>query len=183
VNRDGEFIDYKTMASLWGQPGSNAQHSIFQWLHQGTEKAQTDFIGIAQQEGDTELQQMLLSNLFAQIDTLAHGKSFEDALSEISDSELSESAKIKLARQKTFPGNKPNNLILIKELNPRNIGSLLAMFEHKVFVLGFLWNINSFDQFGVELGKTIAKEKLETIKKIPTLDFETIVQNLKQGTL
>ncbi len=179
VNRQGEFIDYKTMVSLWGQPGTDAQHSVFQWLHQGTEKVQSDFIGIVEHKGNQEMQQILLSNLFAQIDALTFGKSFETALNELSDSNLGVDEKRALAKQKTLHGNKPNNLILMKNLSPENIGSLIALFEHKVFVLGFLWNINSFDQFGVELGKSIAKDKFQILRKLSNLSFETIVQNLK----
>jgi glucose-6-phosphate isomerase len=176
VDRDGKFINYPTSVSIWGEAGTNAQHSFFQWIHQGTEKTQIDFVGIVAQDADRKMQNMLLSNLFAQIEALTLGKSFEKSLNELEQTSLSEIEKENLARQKTFHGSKSNNLILMQEITPENVGSLLALYEHKVFVLGYLWNINSFDQFGVELGKSIAKEKLSLIEKIDVLNLDGISQ-------
>jgi glucose-6-phosphate isomerase len=140
VNADGEALEVPTGPVIFGEPGTDAQHSFFQWLHQGTDIVPVDFIAAVRTPYGTKAQQnMLLANLLAQSEALMNGQSIEGQ------------------PQRFFPGSRPSTTILLDELNPRTLGMLMALYEHKVFVQGALWGVNSFDQFGVELGKVLAK--------------------------
>lgn len=146
VTKDGERVDYQTGPIIWGEPGTNGQHAFYQLLHQGTKIVPADFIGFLESQnpiGDHHLK--LMSNFFAQTEALAFGKEDQNP-------------------HKNFEGNRPTNSILAKKLTPKVLGELIALYEHKIFVQGIIWNINSFDQFGVELGKVLAKKILSEIK-------------------
>ena len=156
VDRNGHSIDYQTGTIIWGATGTNAQHAFFQLIHQGTKLIPCDFIGFKTSlYGENTHQDKLISNFFAQTEALMIGKSNED----LKDNNIND----KLVPFKTFEGNKPSNTILIEKLNPFNLGALIAMYEHKIFTLGVLWNIYSYDQWGVELGKKLANKVLEDI--------------------
>jgi glucose-6-phosphate isomerase len=158
VDRAGLETDYATGPVIWGEPGTNAQHAFFQLLHQGTEIIPVDFIiSLKNQNPMGEHHDMLVANCLAQSEALMKGKSEAEARAELEAAGLSGSDLEKLLPHKLFPGNRPTNTIVLDELNPFNLGSLIALYEHKVFVQGVVWNINSFDQWGVELGKQLAK--------------------------
>jgi glucose-6-phosphate isomerase len=158
VTKNGEIIDYPTCPVVWGKPGTNAQHSFFQLIHQGTQMIPADFLAAIDNHNNIgEHHKILLSNFFAQTEALMKGKNKEEVEQELIALKLSEEEINELIFHKVFPGNKPTNSILYKKLTPRVLGSLLAIHEHKVFVQGILWNVNSFDQWGVELGKQLAK--------------------------
>jgi len=153
VDLSGRPVDYQTGPIVWGQPGTNGQHAFFQLLHQGTKLVPCDFIGFCRPLnplGDHHDQ--LVANLFAQTQALAFGKTEAEVRAE-GESEA-------LAPHRTFPGNRPSNTLLLPELTPESFGSLVALYEHKVFVQGTIWRVNSFDQWGVELGKALAKRLL-----------------------
>jgi glucose-6-phosphate isomerase len=164
VDRNGEKVNYQTGTIVWGSVGTNAQHAFFQLLHQGTKLIPTDFIGFCEPlHGNIENNNILMANFFAQTEALwegTHNKTVENFF-------------------KSFEGNKPTNTLLIKELTPKNLGSLIALYEHKLFVQGIIWNIFSFDQWGVELGKTVAKDTKNAIdKKDNSLTRNTSTKNL-----
>jgi glucose-6-phosphate isomerase len=153
VDLEGHPVDYQTGPIVWGQPGTNGQHAFFQLLHQGTKLVPCDFIGFCRSLnplGDHHDQ--LLANLLAQTQALAFGKTEAEV--------RAEGVPEPLAPHRTFPGNRPSNTLLMEELTPESLGSLVALYEHKVFVQGTIWNVNSFDQWGVELGKALAKRIL-----------------------
>ena len=157
VDRDGNTVDYATGPILWGGVGTNGQHAYFQLLHQGTQMFPADFIAAAQTHYPLgEHHAILLSNYFAQTEALMCGKDESEALAELQAAGLSENEIAKLLPHKVFMGNKPTNSILFQRLTPRTLGRLIALYEHKIFVQGVIWNINSFDQWGVELGKQLA---------------------------
>lgn len=151
VDRNGNLItDYETGPVIWGEPGTNGQHAFFQLIHQGTTLIPCDFIGFAQSLNPTgDHHHKLMANFFAQTEALAFGKTSAQV--------INEKVKESLIPFKTFAGNKPTNTILVKRLTPFTLGQLIAMYEHKIFTQGIIWNIFSFDQWGVELGKTLAK--------------------------
>ena len=157
VDRDGNEVNYSTGQIVWGEPGTNSQHAFFQLIHQGTKLIPTDFIGFAKSlHGNVDHQNKLISNFIAQTEALMKGKSL---------SELESSVKSSFtAPFKVFKGNKPTNTILIDKLTPESLGKLIALYEHKIFVQGVIWNIFSYDQFGVELGKKLANTILEEIE-------------------
>jgi glucose-6-phosphate isomerase len=158
VDRAGHETDYATGPVIWGEPGTNAQHAFFQLLHQGTEIIPVDFIiSLKSQNPVGEHHDMLVANCFAQSEALMKGKSEAEARAELEAAGWSGHDLKALLPHKLFPGNRPTNTIVLTELNPFNLGSLIALYEHKVFVQGVVWNINSFDQWGVELGKQLAK--------------------------
>lgn len=158
TTRKGEQVDYSTGAIVWGKAGTDCQHSFFQLIHQGTQLIPADFIGFVNSHNENgQHHEILLSNLFAQTEALMRGKTVEEVDRELKNQALSEEEIRQIRPHKVFSGNRPTNTLLIKKLSPRNIGSLLALYEHKVFVQGVIWNINSFDQWGVELGKQLAK--------------------------
>jgi glucose-6-phosphate isomerase len=164
VGRDGTQLDYQTGTIIWGASGTNAQHAFFQLIHQGTKLIPADFIGFKKSlNGNTDHQNKLLANFIAQTEALMTGKTKDQVMSELQNSGLSESQQRELAPFKVFEGNKPTNTILIEQLTPENLGALIALYEHKIFVQGVLWNIYSYDQWGVELGKQLATKVLDDI--------------------
>ena len=158
VDRDGNPVNYTTGPVIWGEPGTNGQHAFFQLIHQGTQLIPCDFIGAvnpAHPEGDHH--EKLMANFFAQTEALMRGKTEHEARAELASQGLDAEAIDALAPHKVFPGNRPSNTILLDRLTPRSLGMLVAAYEHKTFVQGVIWRINSFDQWGVELGKVLAK--------------------------
>jgi len=155
VDMDGKKIDYDTGQIIWGQQGTNGQHAFYQLIHQGTKLIPCDFHAAANSFYDLpEHHEILVSNFLAQPEALMHGRTAEEVLNELPPEQRSDSV---LVASKVFEGNKPSNSFLYKKLTPKTLGSLLAFYEHKIFVQGVIWNINSFDQMGVELGKLLAK--------------------------
>ncbi|WP_243473171.1 glucose-6-phosphate isomerase [Winogradskyella sp. MH6] len=164
VDRAGDVVNYQTGTIIWGEPGTNSQHAFFQLIHQGTKLIPADFIGfIKSLYGNKDHHDKLMSNYFAQTEALMNGKTEEEVLAEFEGSKLSEEEKQKLLPFKIFEGNKPTTSILIQKLTPESLGKLIAMYEHKIFVQGIIWNIYSYDQFGVELGKQLAKTILKEL--------------------
>lgn len=164
VGRDGKPVDYQTGTIIWGEPGTNAQHAFFQLIHQGTKLIPTDFIGYVQPlYGDNNHHDKLMSNFFAQTEALLNGKDASKVQAEFDKQGLSAEAAAFLLPFKVFAGNKPTNTFLIQKLTPKSLGSLIAAYEHKIFVQGFIWNIFSYDQWGVELGKQLANSILDEI--------------------
>lgn len=165
VDRNGEPVDYSTGPIIWGEPGTNGQHAFYQLIHQGTKLIPCDFIAPAQSHNPMgEHHPMLLSNFFAQTEALMNGKTRDEVAAELKASGKSDGEIEKLAPFKEFDGNRPTNSILVKKITPRTLGSLIAMYEHKIFVQGIIWNIYSFDQWGVELGKQLAGKILPELK-------------------
>ena len=162
VTRDGERVDYQTGPIIWGQPGTNGQHAFYQLIHQGTKLIPCDFLAAAESQnplgtGAAAHHTLLLSNYFAQTEALMKGKTPDEARAELATSGLAADALETLVAAKTFPGNRPTNSFLYPRLTPEILGSLIALYEHKIFTQGAIWDINSFDQWGVELGKQLAK--------------------------
>jgi len=158
VNRDGNTVEYATGPVIWGEPGTNSQHAFFQLMHQGTGFIPSDFIvPLKTQNPAGEHHDILLANCFAQTEALMRGKNGDEVRLELEGAGMEPSEIAALLPHKIFPGNRPTNTILLDELTPYNLGSLIAMYEHKVFVQGVIWEVNSFDQWGVELGKQLAK--------------------------
>jgi len=168
VTLDGVVVDYQTSPIYWGEPGTNGQHSFFQLLHQGTRLVPCDFIGFCQTLNPLgDQHDLLMANLFAQTEALAFGKTEAEVKAEgIADW---------LAPHRTFEGNRPSNTLLIEQLTPKTLGSLIALYEHIVFTEGVIWNIDSFDQWGVELGKVMAKKTAAELKSEdePHLDHDS----------
>ncbi len=177
VSKDNQPIDYQTGPIIWGEPGTNGQHAFYQLIHQGKKLIPSDFLAPIHSHNPMDDQhQMLLSNFFAQTEALMKGKTIEEARAELEASGVSAEEIEMLLPHKVFPGNKPTNSIMYKRLTPKTLGSLIAMYEHKIFVQGVIWNVNSFDQWGVELGKQLAKKilpELETPDQITTHDSST----------
>ena len=164
VDRAGDNVNYQTGTIIWGEPGTNSQHAFFQLIHQGTKLIPADFIGFVKSlYGDKDHHDKLMSNYFAQTEALMNGKTEEEVLAELEKTTLSEEEKQKLLPFKIFEGNKPTTSLLIQKLTPESLGKLIAMYEHKIFVQGIIWNIYSYDQFGVELGKQLAKTILNEL--------------------
>ncbi|QUM87046.1 glucose-6-phosphate isomerase [Moritella sp. 28] len=171
VDRDGKAVDYQTGPIIWGEPGTNGQHAFYQLIHQGTKLIPCDFIAPAQSHNKiSDHHVKLMSNFFAQTEALAFGKSKQTVIDELTDSGMSEADIATLAEFKTFKGNNPTNSILFKQLTPKTLGSLLAMYEHKIFTQGIIWNIFSFDQWGVELGKQLANQILPELNDDQLID-------------
>ncbi|MCG8343064.1 MAG: glucose-6-phosphate isomerase [Chlorobiales bacterium] len=165
IDRDGNRVGYATGPVIWGEPGTNSQHAFFQLLHQGPNFIPADFIvSLKSQNPAGEHHDILLANCFAQTEALMCGKTAEEAEKELREAGMPEERIAELLPHKLFPGNRPTNTIVFSEINPFNLGSLIAMYEHKVFVQGVIWGINSFDQWGVELGKQLAKAILPEIQ-------------------
>jgi len=158
VTRGGAPVDYSTGPVIWGQPGTNGQHAFYQLIHQGTKLIPCDFLAPAQSHNPVgNHHTLLLSNFFAQPEALMRGKTSVEVRAELGGSSVSSDALEALVAAKTFAGNRPSNAFLFKMLTPETLGSLIALYEHKIFTQGVIWNINSFDQMGVELGKVLAK--------------------------
>ncbi|XP_049852545.1 glucose-6-phosphate isomerase-like [Schistocerca gregaria] len=164
VDRQGNKVNIQTGPIIWGEPGTNSQHSFFQLLHQGTKLIPADFIAFARASHNLPMHQdILISNYLAQTEALAFGKPLEAVRKELQQQGLNQESISALAPHKVFEGNHPTNSILIDSLTPYSLGSLIAIYEHKIFVQGIVWNINSFDQWGVELGKQLAKAILQEL--------------------
>jgi len=158
TSRDGQVVGYGTGPIVWGEPGTNGQHAFFQLLHQGTHMVPCDFIVPAQSQNPLgQHHDILVANCIAQAEALMRGKTEEDARDELRRSGASSDRVALLAPHKAFPGNRPTNTFMLEKLTPRALGRLIALYEHKIFVQGVIWNIYSFDQWGVELGKQLAK--------------------------
>ncbi len=158
IDRNGNPVDYSTGPIIWGEPGTNGQHAFYQLIHQGTKLIPCDFIAPAQSHnplGDHHM--LLISNYFAQTEALMNGKTIDEVIAELKASGKSKEEIKKLAPFKEFDGNRPTNSILLKKITPHSLGALIAMYEHKIFTQGIVWNIYSFDQWGVELGKQLAQ--------------------------
>jgi glucose-6-phosphate isomerase len=156
VDRNGNPVNYQTGTIIWGEPGTNAQHAFFQLIHQGTKLIPAEFIGFSKSlHGNQDHQDKLMSNFFAQTEALLNGKTKEEV--------VAEGTPNRLTPFKVFGGNKPTTTILIDQLTPESLGKLIALYEHKIFVQGVIWNIFSYDQFGVELGKQLANTILKDI--------------------
>ncbi|MEJ7778014.1 MAG: glucose-6-phosphate isomerase [Daejeonella sp.] len=165
TDRNGEAVDYQTGPVIWGEPGTNGQHAFYQLIHQGTKLIPCDFIAPAQSHNPIgDHHQLLLSNFFAQTEALMNGKTREEVEKELAAAGKNSKEIEKLAPFKVFQGNRPTNSILIKKISPRTLGSLIAIYEHKIFVQGIIWNIFSFDQWGVELGKQLAGRILPELR-------------------
>jgi len=184
INRDGERIDFHTGPVLWGEVGTNGQHAFYQLLHQGTEIVPADFIipiesHYAIGKDGNEHHKILLANFIAQTQSLMLGKSYDEARAEIEKQGFEGEDIESFIPQKTFEGNRPTSSILFQKLTPKTLGQLIAMYEHKIFTQGIIWNINSFDQWGVEYGKQIAKQVLPKLsEKTPTHDFDSSTNGL-----
>lgn len=165
VDRNGEQVDYQTGPIIWGEPGTNGQHAFYQLIHQGTKMIPCDFIAAAINHNQvSDHHPKLLANFFAQTEAMMVGKTAEQVEAELKAAGKSEAEIAELLPFKVFLGNIPTNSILVKKLTPRVLGSLIAMYEHKIFVQGIIWNIYSFDQWGVELGKQLANAILPELK-------------------
>jgi glucose-6-phosphate isomerase len=159
VTRDGEAVDTPTCPAIWGEPGTNGQHAYFQLLHQGTDVTPIDFIAALRPAHELQNHHTaLLANCFAQSEAFMKGKTIDEVREDLQGQGLSVSEIERLAPHKTFPGNRPSNTILMEYLTPATLGALIALYEHKTFVQGVIWDLNSFDQWGVELGKVLAKK-------------------------
>jgi glucose-6-phosphate isomerase len=165
AGRDGKRVNYQTGPIIWGEPGTNGQHAFYQLIHQGTKLIPADFLAPAVSHNPIgDHHDILLSNFFAQTEALMNGKTREEVFTELKKTGKIDLEIGKLVPHKIFDGNKPTNSILFKKLTPKVLGSLIAMYEHKIFVQGVIWNIFSFDQWGVELGKQLATDILPELK-------------------
>ncbi|WP_299225372.1 glucose-6-phosphate isomerase [uncultured Psychroserpens sp.] len=165
IDRNGDKVNYQTGTIIWGEPGTNSQHAFFQHIHQGTKLIPAEFIGFSKSlHGNQDHQDKLMSNFFAQTEALMNGKSKSEVIQELKAQGVSEETIRMVTPFKVFDGNKPTSTILINQLNPESLGKLIAMYEHKIFVQGIIWNIFSYDQFGVELGKQLANTILDELK-------------------
>ena len=176
IGRDGKSVNYQTGTIIWGEPGTNSQHAFFQLIHQGTKLIPTDFIGFKNSlYGNKDHHDKLMSNFFAQTEALLMGKTEAQVKAEFEKQGISGEKADFLLPFKVFNGNKPTNTILINKLTPETLGALVAMYEHKIFVQGIIWNIFSYDQWGVELGKQLANSILDEIvsKELKTHDSST----------
>ena len=176
IGRDGKPVNYQTGTIIWGEPGTNSQHAFFQLIHQGTKLIPTDFIGFKHSlYGNKDHHDKLMSNFFAQTEALLMGKTEAQVKTEFEKQGISGEKAEFLLPYKVFSGNKPTNTILINKLTPNTLGALVAMYEHKIFVQGVIWNIFSYDQWGVELGKQLANSILEEIenKQVKNHDSST----------
>jgi len=165
VDRNGQPLNYQTGTIIWGEPGTNSQHAFFQLIHQGTKLIPADFIGFAESlHENKDHQDKLISNFIAQTEALMKGKTAADVLAEYEKQGKSLGNIQSLVPFKVFKGNNPTNTIFIKKLTPESLGKLIGLYEHKIFVQGIVWNIYSYDQFGVEFGKQLATNILQDIK-------------------
>ena len=179
TDRNGKPVTYETGNIIWGEPGTNSQHAFFQLIHQGTKLIPADFIGFKQSlHKDKDHHQKLMANYFAQTEALLMGKTAEDVKKELEEKNLSSEEIEKLTPFKVFKGNKPTTSILINKLTPTSLGKLIAMYEHKIFVQGIIWNIYSYDQWGVELGKQLATEILTEIQKSAVQNHDSSTKSL-----
>jgi glucose-6-phosphate isomerase len=168
VTPRGQPVAHATAPAVFGEPGTNAQHAFFQMLHQGTDVIPVEFVGVARNnEGPAGAHRKLLSNLLAQGEALMIGRPEAEVRAELQAKGMDEAGVAVLAPQRTFPGNRPSSLIMLPELTPQALGALIALYEHKTLVEGCIWGINSFDQWGVELGKALANRILPELEGGP----------------
>lgn len=169
VRRDGTLVDYPTCPVIWGEPGTNGQHAFYQLLHQGTQIVPADFIAPMHSQNELgEHHRLLLANFVAQTEALMRGKTLDEVRVELAAQGSSGPALDALAPHKVFPGNRPTNTLVFDRLTPHALGALIALYEHKVYVQGVVWGINSFDQWGVELGKQLAQQVLAELAAAPS---------------
>ena len=177
IDRNGRPVEYQTGPIIWGEPGTNGQHAFYQLIHQGTKMIPCDFIAPAISHNPIgDHHEKLLANFFAQTEALMNGKTEAEVEADLKDKGMSQEAIDQLLPYNIFTGNRPTNSILLKQINPRTLGCLIALYEHKIFVQGVIWNIFSFDQWGVQLGKVLAKQvlrELKTTEKVTTHDAST----------
>lgn len=177
IARNGEKVKYQTGNIVWGEPGTNSQHAFFQLLHQGSKLIPADFIGFKESlHGNSQHQDKLISNFIAQTEALLRGKSKEEVIKELEN--LNTETQNQLAPFKIFEGNKPTTTFFINKLTPESLGKLIAMYEHKIFVQGVIWDIYSYDQFGVELGKQLAGNILEEFNSTKTANHDSSTHSL-----
>jgi glucose-6-phosphate isomerase len=175
VTLDGQIVDYQTGGVYWGEPGTNGQHSFYQLIHQGTKLIPLDLIGFAKPLNPLgDHHDILMSNVFAQAEALAFGKTEDEV--------RAEGTPAAVVPHRVMEGNRPTNVILAEKLTPRSLGTLVALYEHSVFTQGIVWNIDSFDQWGVELGKVLAKRIIPelTAKTEPKLAHDSSTNALIQ---
>jgi glucose-6-phosphate isomerase len=173
VDLEGNIVNYQTGPIIWGQPGTNGQHAFYQLIHQGTKLIPCDFIGFCQTLNPIKPHHdLLMANFFAQTEALAFGKTSEEV--------AADGVAAFQVPHRTFEGNRPTNTILAERLTPETLGKLIALYEHKVFVQGTIWNINSFDQWGVELGKVLANRIIPELQseQAPTLSHDSSTNTL-----
>ena len=177
VTKSGEKVDYTTGPIIWGEPGTNGQHAFYQLLHQGTWLIPCDFLAPIQSQNPIgKHHDILLSNFFAQTEALMKGKTADEVIAEFEKQGLQKEAYQDLVNHKVFEGNRPSNSIVFKKLTPSMLGKLIALYEHKIFVQSIIWDINAFDQWGVELGKQLAKtilSEIESGKEVNNHDSST----------
>lgn len=178
VDRNGELVKTSTGPIIWGEPGTNGQHAFYQLIHQGTKLIPCDFIAPVEtlNPGAVGHHNILMSNFFAQTEALMMGKNAEEVKADLEKAGKTPEEIAELLQHKQFQGNKPTNSIMFKKLTPRTLGSVIALYEHKIFTQGVIWNINSFDQWGVELGKALAKAilpELEGTDEVTSHDSST----------
>jgi glucose-6-phosphate isomerase len=177
TDRNGDEVNYQTGPVIWGEPGTNGQHAFYQLIHQGTKLIPADFIAPAMSHNPIgDHHKMLMSNFFAQTEALMNGKTKEEVISEFVKAGRCQTEIDFLTPFKVFKGNRPTNSLLVKKLTPKVLGSLVAMYEHKIFVQGIIWNIFSFDQWGVELGKQLANKiypELQDDSEVTSHDVST----------
>ena len=171
IDRSGDKVAYQTGNLIWGEPGTNSQHAFFQLIHQGTKLIPADFIGFTKSlHGNTDHHDKLISNFLAQTEALLNGKSKAEV--------LSQGTETAIVPFKVFEGNKPTNTIFVNQLTPESLGKLIAMYEHKIFVQGVVWNVFSYDQFGVELGKQLASKILNEFDSNAIVNHDASTANL-----
>lgn len=179
VTRNGDAVSAATCPVIWGEPGTNGQHAFFQLLHQGTDLIPVDFIAaLNAQHALADHQRVLLANCFAQSEALMRGKTAEEASQELAAAGLPPETAAQLLPHKCFPGNRPSNTLLLQDLSPRSLGALIALYEHKVFVQGAIWGVNSFDQWGVELGKQLASRIADELGGVASLAHDSSTAGL-----
>jgi len=177
VTKNGDKVNYSTGPIIWGEPGTNGQHAFYQLIHQGTKLIPCDFLAPVNSQNPTgDHHDILMSNFFAQTEALMKGKTKEEVLQELEASGMNPSEIKELLNHKVFEGNRPSNSIMFDKLTPRVLGTLLAMYEHKIYVQSVIWDVNAFDQWGVELGKQLAKSIL------PELKSEGVVESHDSST-
>ncbi len=179
VARNGKPVDYQTGTIIWGEPGTNAQHAFFQLIHQGTKLIPAEFIGFKHSLfGDQDHQDKLMANFFAQTEALMNGKTEAEVLEELASKNLSAEKLKQLTPFKIFEGNRPTTTVLIDKLTPKSLGALISMYEQRIFVQGVVWNIFSYDQWGVELGKQLATKILSEINNSAAYQHDSSTQRL-----
>jgi glucose-6-phosphate isomerase len=180
IDRNGEKVNYQTGPIIWGEPGTNGQHAFYQLIHQGTRLVPCDFLAPAISNNPIgDHHKILMSNFFAQTQALMQGKTKEDVISEFKKANRKEEEYLPIVPFKVFEGNRPSNSILFQKLDPETLGNLIAMYEHKIFVQGVIWNVYSFDQWGVELGKQLANNILSELEsKTNTSSFDSSTNGL-----